>query len=370
MKKRLLYIVNVDWFFISHRIEIARAAINSGYEVHLACEVTDKLDLIEDMGIFVHKTPSMRGFRILSSILLISRITNIIRSVRPDVIHCVTIKPILIGGIVARLFAVRKVVLAISGLGSAFGSTGLIASVRRVFAQYLYNIATSNQNSYIIFQNKDDEEVVKRFTTIEDCRRTLISGSGVNLQKFVATPMPRGIPMIVLVSRLLLDKGLAEFVEAAQIVRASGYTAQFAIAGTPDPSSPSSVSPVVLEKWQAESSVRFLGHVGDVAELYRRSTIVCLPSYYREGVPLSLIEAAAAGRAIVTTNHPGCRDTIIPDKTGKLVPPKDPVALARAFCDLLEDRALVASMGRNARAFAEQKFSLERVVREHLEIYG
>jgi len=296
-------------------------------------------------------------------------IWQVLRAVRPDLVHLVTIKPVLFGGLAARLAGIGSVVAAVSGLGYVFVARGPWAAVRRVLISAWYRLVFSNRNVVVIFQNTDDREQLARATHLAPARCELIRGSGVNLGEYVLQPQPAGVPLVLLAARLLADKGVREFVQAAIMLRRQGCAARFVLVGAVDPANPASLEQSELDAWSRDQVVECWGHRSDMPLVLAQARLVVLPSY-REGMPKVLLEAAACGRAVVTTDVPGCRDAIEPGVTGVLVPPRDAEALARAIRALLEDDARCRSMGLAARALAEREFDVRRVVARHLELYG
>jgi glycosyltransferase involved in cell wall biosynthesis len=366
----LLFIVNVDWFFISHRLPIARAARKAGYEVHVACRLTGREAELREEGLIVHPLRLDRsGTGGAAQLRLAGDIASAIRRVRPDIVHLVTIKPVLIGGAVARLLKVPKVVAAISGLGFIFIAKGAAARARRQAIGFLYRMALSSRRVRVIFQNEDDRKLVSRIARVRPTQVRMIRGSGVDLERLRPEPLPEGRFCAVLAARLLIDKGVREFVEAARLLRARGLHARFIVAGDLDPDNPAGVGAEEVESWRKEGVVEVVGHVRDIRPLFAQAHAVVLPSY-REGMPLSLLEAAACGRAVVTTDVPGCRDAIEPGASGLLVPVRDGPALAEAIASLAANRTHCADMGTQGRLLAERAFSIEEVVARHLEIYA
>lgn len=367
---RLLYIVNVDWFFMSHRLAIAKAARAAGYEVHIACGVTDREDALTREGFIVHPLRLSRGsWGMAKQIGALVDIFDVISTVRPGIVHLVTIKPVLIGGIAARILRVPKVIAAISGLGYIFIATGFSASVRRSMIGLLYRLALGSRRVRAIFQNADDRKLITGLSGLDASQVRMIRGSGVDLNQFRATPLPEGRFTVVLAARLLIDKGIREFVHAAEMARDHGLDAAFVVAGDNDPDNPACIPPAEIEAWRAAGLVEFPGRVDDMAALYRRAHIAALPSY-REGMPLALLEAAACGRGVVTTDVPGCREAIEPGVTGVLVPVRDGQALGEAIIALIRDPARCAELGRAGRDLAERAFDVERVIATHLDIYA
>jgi glycosyltransferase involved in cell wall biosynthesis len=368
--KKILFIVNVDWFFVSHRLDIAIEAVNQGYEVHIATSVTDKLDILQESGLIVHNLDLIRGHSAYYSFLSeFWHFLSIIRAINPDLVHLVTIKPILLGGIAARLSKVPAIVSAISGLGIVFSSSGFKYKILRRFLYPFYRFAFKHNNQKIIFQNKNDLTSLSILGLVSPKKSIIIQGSGVNLDTFRYSPEPNGVPIISLAARLLIDKGVEVFVEASKILKKRKIKARFWLIGKPDIGNINSVSTKQLNDWESSGFIEWLGYRDDVANLFSKSNIVTLPSFYGEGLPKVLIEAAACGRPIITTDHPGCRDSVDSGKTGILIDPKDPVQLADTICTLLNNPSLRIKMGIEGRKKAEKKFDVSNVVTTHLLIY-
>lgn len=366
---RLLFVVNDLPFFLSHRMPIAAAACRQGYEVHVASPPGDSRQL-DVLGIRFHPIRLHRGApTLISEFQGFADIWNTMRRTRPDVVHLVTSKPVIYGGICARLLAIPGVVAAISGLGYIYTGTGFKVSSIRRFVSLLYKAALGHRGSRVIFQNEDDRHLFLRLGVVEQHQTCLFRGSGVDLTEFGMVPEPSGVPRVLFPARLLGDKGVREFVEAVRRLKARNVEAEFMVAGDPDSANPSSVPKAELDEWKASTDIRFVGHCKAMAALLQGSNIVCLPSY-REGLPKSLVEAAACGRAVVTTDVPGCRDAIVPNETGFLVPAKDAASLANALSQLIQDPDMRNRFGRQGRALAEQEFGIEKIVGQHLQLYA
>jgi glycosyltransferase involved in cell wall biosynthesis len=233
-------------------------------------------------------------------------------------------------------------------------------------------VALGHQNLRVIFQNFDDLSCLASLVELPDRKVTMIRGSGADLSQYCVTPLPTGVPVVLLAARLLVDKGVREFVQSAQILRQRGLSAQdvrFVVVGTPDPANPHSLHPDELAQWTEEGAVELWGHRTDMPQVLASAHIVVLPSYYGEGLPKVLIEAAACGRVVITTDHPGCRDAIQSGVTGILVPVRDAVALANALHELLSDPVRCATMGQAGRELAVSAFDEKQVVAAHLQIY-
>lgn len=371
MPLRLLFNVNVAWFLISHRIGIARAARDAGFEVHVAADVDseDEVTSLEREGFHFHRVRLQRGsLSPADDLSYLRQLHAIMRSVRPDLVHNVTVKPVIYGTIAARVSGTPGVVNAISGLGYVFiGGRGKWALSRLVKAAY--RIAMRRRGVRVIFQNADDMRQFLESGIIEPSQAVLIRGSGVDLEAFSYSPEPPGSPVVVLPARMLREKGVVEFANAARTLRAAGSPAEFVLAGRLDGSNPSRLSDSDMAQLVRETGVRWLGHVNDMPALFRSAHVVCLPSYYREGMPKCLLEACAAGRAIVTTNMPGCRDVVRNGENGILVEPRNVEALTSGLARLLEDRQLRRRMGEAGRRRAEQEFDVRLVIDATLAVY-
>ncbi|MCD0506098.1 glycosyltransferase family 4 protein, partial [Bordetella petrii] len=333
-RPRLLFVVNNPAFFLSHRLPLALAAQRAGYDVHVATMAGDSVADIVSHGLTQHVVPMTRsGKNPLQELRTLWALYRLFRQLRPDVVHLVTIKPVLYGGIAARLAGVPAMVSAISGLGFVFVAQGAKAAMIRQVVATLYRLALGHGNSRVVFQNGNDRDVLCGLGAVRDEQVVMIRGSGVALADFPAVDEPPGPVAALMVSRLLRDKGLLEFVEAARLLKQRGTEVRMLLAGGVDPGNPASASQSDVDAWRAEGCIEALGERSDVAALYAQAHIAVLPSY-REGLPRSLIEAAACGRAVVTTDVPGCRDAIEPDVTGLLVPARDAQALAYAIVRL------------------------------------
>lgn len=366
---RLLFVVNNPAFFLSHRLPLALAAQRAGYDVHVATMAGDSVSRIAAHGLTHHVVPMTRsGKQPLQELRTIWSLWRLFRRLRPALVHLVTIKPVLYGGIAARMAGVPAMVSAISGLGFVFVAQGGKAALVRRVVTWLYRWALGHRNSRVVFQNGNDRDTLRGLGVVRDEQIVMIRGSGVDLAAYPAAPEPGAPVTALMVARLLRDKGVLEFVAAARILRQSGAGVRMRLAGGIDPGNPASVTQADVDAWHREGCIEALGERRDIADLYAAAHIAVLPSY-REGLPRSLIEAAACGRAVVTTDVPGCRDAIEPGETGLLVPPRDAQALADAIARLAGDADLRQRLGRAGRRLAENEFDIEDVCRRHLDIY-
>lgn len=373
---RILFVVNVGWFFVSHRLPLALAARAEGFDVHVAAALDRELDagtqaLLESQGLTVH---AMRFSRSGANPLELLRdfldVTRLFWRLRPNVVHLIALKPMLLGGIAARLLGLRRVILAVPGRGSVFSARGATAWLRRVLVIWLYRAAYRRGANRVVVQNKEDLEffLERRVFAVGDMR--LIRGSGADISRYKVVPEPKGVHVVVFASRMLREKGVEDFVKAAEALKSRGVQVRCVLVGDPDPGNPRSHTRAELKSWADSGVVEWWGHRKDMDAVFEASHIVCLPTYYGEGVPKVLIEAAACGRPIVTTDQPGCRDIVRDGENGLLVPARDVSALADAVERLLRDPATRYEMGTRGRALVESEFSLEIVVRQTLAIYS
>lgn len=369
--RRLLVAVNDAPFFLSHRLPIALAARAEGYDVHIATPDHPRRIEIEERGFKFHPIPLTRSSATPHSELRSLRaFVRLYRRLRPDLVHHVTHKPSLYGSIAARLTGVPAVVNAISGLGYAFVAEGRLAEMRREIMLLGYRAAFAHPNCRAIFQNPEDAALFLKHGVMSPGQYILIPGSGVDLDDFKAMPEARGHPVIMLAARMLWDKGIADFVAAVRILRTQRSEFRAVLVGAPDPGNPRCIPVEQLRAWEREGVAEWWGHRTDMAQVLASSSVVILPSVYREGVPKVLLEAAASGRAIIATDVPGCRFVVRPGENGLLVPPRDPPGLAQALQALLDDPGLRARMGARSRAIAEAEFGVARVVDATLALYN
>lgn len=365
---KMVFVVNNAAYFVSHRLPIGLALLAKGVEVHVIapgeCPVA-----LSDAGFTYHSVEmSRKGMNPLAELSTVFALRRLFKQIQPDLVHLVTIKPYLYGGIAARLAGVTAVVSAVAGLGILFSGQGLKNKVLRSILYPLYRAAFTHKNQIAIFQNPNDLDLLVDWGVLKREKATLIRGAGVDLKHYPYQSEPVGVPVISFAARLLKDKGVQEFVEASRILKQRNIDARFCLIGDPDPGNNNTVTQEQLDQWQAAGLVECLGYRTDIADLFSQSNIVSLPSFYGEGLPKVLIEAAACGRAVVTTDHPGCRDAIEPD-TGILVPVRDAESLANAFQNLIDNPNKRKNMGSAARLLAEREFSIEKVVELHMDIY-
>lgn len=366
--RRVVFVVNVDWFFLSHRLPVARAAAARGARVTVITADTGRAERIRAEG-FEHRPLrlSRRGRNPLSELRVIWDLARLYRTIEPDLIHHVTIKPVLYGSLAARLAVpAAGVVNAVSGLGFAFSERG---RGFRPLVLALYRLALNHTRAVTVFQNPHDRALFAAEGLVSHERSVLIRGSGVDITEFTPTEIPSAPPVVMLAARLLWDKGIGEFVAAARAVKRARPDVRFVVVGEPDPGNPGTVPEGQLRAWGEEGDVEFWGFRSDMREVLSQATLVVLPTYYPEGVPKILLEAAAMGRPMIATDAPGCREIVRAGETGWHVPVRDAPALAEVVLEALEDQPQLAALGRSARRLVLDEFSEEIVVDATLGVY-
>ncbi len=366
--QKLLFILNIDYFLISHRLPIAIKAEKQGYEVHIAAKNTGYLESFKKYKFKVHPIEIERtSMSFVSLIRTFFSIKKIYKEIKPDIVHLISIKPILIGGFAMHFINLNpKIIISISGLGYIYSAIGKTALLRKKLVNQLYKFALNHRKITIIFQNISDKNDILAILPRRDINSFLIHGSGVNLKEYKLSPLPKGKPIILFPARIVISKGIYEFVNAAKILKDK---ARFVIAGEIDFQSRDFISEDILNRWISENIIEHWGFSKNMANTIRKSTMVVLPSY-REGLPKVICEAAAIGRPVVTSDVPGCRDSIINNKTGLLVPVRDSQKLSQAILYLLENRKIINKMCLEANLLAKRKFDVDKVVQEHLSIYN
>ena len=371
--RKVLLVANTAWYLYNFRRRLIRALVGRGCEVVAVCPRDRYVELLETEGVrWIEWSLDRAGMSPLRDWRSLVRLRQIYRDESPDLVHHFTIKSILYGTSAARRTSVRRIVNSVTGLGHVFVSNRLAARMARPWIRRWYLRSLIATGVRPIFQNADDLAELSRLSPHLAARAILARGSGVDLQRFTPSPDGRpqanGVPCVLFVGRLLEEKGIREFVEAAHLTRDRGLRARFIACGAPDPGNPSSVDPACLDRWRSEGLVEFPGHVDDIEQKMREADVIVLPSY-REGTPRVLLEAAAMGKPVVATNVPGCRDVVTHGHNGLLVPPRDPQALANALEQLLTAEPLRLSMGRAGRALAVERFDERQVVRQTLRAY-
>ncbi len=371
MKTKILFVTNVDWFFISHRLVIAEEAKKKGFEVIVAAEDTGRSQEIRDKGIiFVNLSFSRSGTNPINEFRTLLKFFNIYNDIKPDIVHHITLKPVIYGTIIAKLLKIKGVVNAISGLGYNF-TKGRESLVQKTML-FIMSLGFNRKNLVVIFQNENDQDELISQGIIKSSNVIVrIKGSGVDLEKYHESNFPSFSRIkILLSSRMLWDKGIQELRESSNILKEKySNKVEFILAGLADEENKAGVTAAYLEDWDDGNYVRWIGYQKNMFDVYKNSHIVVLPSY-REGMPKALLEACAVGRAIITTNAIGCRETVDEGINGFKVPVASSIDLANALEELINNHDLIKQMGHNSRLKAEKEFDIKNVVQKHIEIYN
>jgi glycosyltransferase involved in cell wall biosynthesis len=368
---KLFLVVNVDWFFLSHRLPIALEALNRGYEVTIFTIDTGKKAEIESYGLRCISLPTSRsGTNILQELKVIALLWRYYKNEKPDIIHHVALKPVTYGSIVCRFLKIKNVTNALSGMGFLFANPEKISFTRRIVLS-LFKIAFKNPSLKFIFQNEDDLNIIVNSGVVDRKQCHIIKGSGVSLEEFAYTVENLEQKVrFVLPARMLTDKGVVEYIKAAKIVSSKHPNkAQFILAGAIDMGNKAGIPETEIRDWEKEGHIEYIGFQTDMVKIVKAANVIVLPSY-REGLPKSLIEACAIGRAIITTDVTGCKDVVTEGVNGLIIPVKNHEALAEAIEKLLFDSNLRVEMGKKGRTIAEREFSVEGVIEKTFHIYS
>jgi glycosyltransferase involved in cell wall biosynthesis len=379
MSKRIAFVVNHGAFFVSHRLPLAIHARHEGWDAQLFTGLPGSLLMealadkqLSEVGIkHLRAGFHSSGINLLIELKGMIQLIWLLKKFQPDIIHCASPKGVLYGGIAAKFSRPKGVVFAISGMGFAYTDTDKLSTLRsiiRTIYGVLLRFSLSHSNMRVIVQNSDDEKQIINMGLLNRERVVVIPGSGVQLSDFQNTSALNKDKIILLPARMVADKGILEFVDAAKSIQALEPSWRFLLVGAADYKNPSALSREQLEIWQQQKYVEWLGHVHDMRELFTRAAIVCLPSY-REGMPKVLLEAAAAGCAVVTTDVTGCREAIVDGKTGDLVPVRDSVALSKSLLSLMRDNSRRIRYGMTGQKRAQEIFSIDAVIEKTFKIY-
>ena len=367
--RKVLILVSEDWYFCSHRLPLGRALRAAGADVVVACRVRDHGAAIRDAGLRLAPIGLDRsGLNPLRDLATIRKILRLYRREKPDIVHHVALKPTLYGALCARLAGVPAVINALGGLGYMFASDAATARLLRPLVKGALRLLLNRRNSRTILQNPDDMALFETGLGVRRDNLAMIRGAGVDVTQFRATPFAEGTPVAVCVSRMLWDKGIRELVAAARLLRDRGVALRIRLVGPTD-DNPASIPQATLDAWRADGLVEVAGPSEDIAGEYARAHIAVLPSYYGEGLPKSLLEAAACGRPMVATDWPGCREICRDGVTGLSVPPRRAEPLADALARLAGDPALREKLGAEARRVAEAEFAEPIVLAATLGVY-
>lgn len=368
MARRILYLVTEDWYFLSHRLPMARAAKGAGFEVHVATRVGEGRSAIVGEGFVLHPLGWRRGSRNpFGNLKAVAEARALLRRLQPDILHNIALKPVLIGSLAASGLRATAVVNSVAGLGSVYLARSALGAATRMAVNLLLARLLDRQRSRTVVQNPDDRAALEDIG-VRAGRVVLIPGSGVDTRALRPMPEPAGPVTAAFVGRMLEDKGLRALREAHGMLRERGCRVDLLLAGDCDPENPGSLSAREVRAWSGEPGVQWLGHVPDVRTVWARAHLAVLPSR-REGLPLSLLEAAACGRPMVATDVPGCREIAREGETALTVAVDDAAALASAIERLAKDGALRHRFGAAARALAEERFSADAIGQQTVALY-
>ena len=366
MSKVILF-ANTDWYIYNFRLALAKELQARGNEVILISPPGEFHDRLQASGFeWIPFSLSRQGTNPINELRTLWSLIHLYYRIKPDIVHHFTIKPVIYGSLAAQILGIKGIINSITGLGHLFIDTSFITRILLGFTKILYRLGL--HRTQVIFENPEDQNTFIKHRFIKPEQTHLILGTGVNIDKFSPVKSENEIPLVLFASRLLATKGLKEFVDAAYILKQKGIRARFAIAGTPDPGNPASISPEQINAWEESGTVEIWGWQSDMPSILAQADIFCLPSY-REGVPSALLEACASALPIVATHVPGCRDVVIHNINGLLVPPKNSQALADALEKLIISPDLRDQMGKSGRQFALVKFSLDKIIQQTLAVY-
>jgi len=372
--KKILYLISEDSYFYTHRLNLAKMAQKAGFEVAVATRCNRYLELIQQHGINVFPLKHFTRAKInpLHQFLSLLELYRIYKEYQPDIVHHVAMKPVVFGSLIANWFKVPNIINAFGGLGYLFTDSekpSLKKKMLRLGVGKTLKLLLNKPNTVLLLQNEDDRNTLLNEGCVSKDKIQLIRGSGINLQEFPFTPHPPNSPIIVTcVSRMLWDKGIKELVEASEILRRENSPVEIRLYGAPDFENPTAIPAQQLEAWHKSGVITWFGHCDDIAKVYSECHIAVLPSY-REGLPKSLLEAASCGRAIITTDVPGCRSIVQDKVNGYLVPAKNATLLAKAIQTLCNDEALYLQMGQEGRKRIESLFSDTLIHEQMLTLY-
>ena len=370
MKKKLFIVVNQDFFFLSHRLPIGVTAKDAGYDVTIVSEDTGVSDKIREARLNTINLPiNKAGTNIKDEIKTFFFLYKLFRREKPDIVHLVGLKTMLWGSLACRLAGVKAMVSAVCGLGVLFDEEHAHSFITRSILKVL-RVTHKKKRLAVIFQNNDDKAIFLNAKIMKEEQCAFTNGSGINLQNYDYTPEPTdGLIKIIFTARMVEDKGTLILIDAAKKLEAEYKgRVQFLLCGGLD-TNPNGITKEMLESRCDGEYIQWLGHRKDVLELLKQSHIMAFPSWYREGLPKSVIEAEAIGRPVVTTDSVGCRDTVVDGKNGYMIPIKDSDALAMALKKLIDNPELRQTMGKNAREFAVKRFDIKDVVKVHMDVY-
>jgi len=368
--KRVLFVITEDWALISHRLHLVDAAIKAGFEVGLLTRINSHYDILKARNINIFEWKLVRrSLNPVHEILAIIGLYKTICLFKPDIIHAVALKPVIYTGLVRFLFLKTGLIAALGGLGFIFNSKSLQARLLKPITRTFLKYALLKQRTRLILQNKDNIDTIQNLNIIDTKNIRLIKGAGVEVKKFVPTPIPKGIPIITLPGRMLSDKGVFEFAKVAKRIKFKNIKARFILAGDIDLQNPASIPQAYIDKWVTDGIIEHWERCDNIKEIYNKTSIVCLPSY-NEGLPKVLIEAGSCSRPVVAFDVPGCREVVRNNINGFLVDFGNEYALEKALVNLIKDKQLCKRMGERGRKIVEKEFSDIIINKETFDVWN
>ncbi|MDO8606987.1 MAG: glycosyltransferase family 4 protein [Phaeospirillum sp.] len=365
---KILFLVTESWYFLSHRLALARACRDHGWDVVVATRVSPEWPIDEPGIRVVPLTMRRTGRNPIEEVVALVQLYRMLRREQPDIVHAVGLKPVLYAATVGRFAGIRRMVAALAGMGYIFMSASLrIGMIRAALVRWL-RLALRRRGVWLILQNGDDADMLIGGGVVTASQVRIIRGSGVDLDYFQPEPEPDGPVVFAVVSRMLTDKGICEVVWASREMQRLSLPVTVQLVGSPDLDNPTSLSEAQLRSWHAEGCIQWLGQQSDICAIWRQAHVCVLPSY-REGLPKTLLEAAACGRPIITTDVPGCREVVRPEVDGLLVPVENWTSLAAAMIRLAASPELRREFGANARQLAEAEFGSEAIIAQVISLY-
>ena len=370
-RKKLLFLVTEDWYFYSHRISLACAAKEAGYDVVVVTNIHEHGTKIREYGLtLINLDFKRRKKNPFSAIATIKQIINIYSREKPYIVHHVSLKPVILGSIASYICKVPYIINTLTGLGSVFVSESFLDKLIKILIfEPILGLLFKRKNSYTIVQNIDDKKRLLALGVVRNERTYLIRGSGVNIDLFTHEPERDEEPIVLFAARMIKDKGVEEFIKAARQLYKENINARFVLAGDIDPDNPSSMNKKELMKWHEAGIIEWWGYKDDMQNIFKKVHIICLPSLYGEGLPKVLLEGAASGRSLIASDIPGCREIVRNGENGFLVPAKNTDALVDAIKKLIENKSLRENMGKKGRELVETDFSSEKINNETIDLY-
>jgi glycosyltransferase involved in cell wall biosynthesis len=368
---QIALVANTDWYLMNYRLSLARLLKERSMKVFLVSPRGPYVGRFEKAGYSWIELPIDRwGMNPVRDFATLLRFISIYRSRDLDLCHHFTMKPILYGSIAAQIVGIQGVVNSVTGLGQLFRSESIRVGIARAVAVQLLRLTSRSARTKFVFQHRDDMDLFigRGITTASEA--VVIRGSGVDLDAFHPTPEPEGTPVVVLVGRMLWQKGVSDLITAAEILQEERVEARFRLVGPLEAGNPAAISRRQLHEWTKRGSIEWVGYQEDMAHVYGQCSIVALPTYYGEGVPKTLLEAAASGRPIVATDIPGCREIVYNGVNGLLVPPRNPQALAEALEVLINRPELRRELGERGREIVEEQFGAQSIDQQTVDLYA